>query len=68
MYYSLLVLAHSTFLATRATLAAERLTLVSAMTSAWAEPRPPVTLRLMKLSRTMSINSDTWNIELCRYL
>ena len=32
-----------TFLATKATLAADKLTAVSAMISAWAEPNPPVT-------------------------
>ena len=48
-----------TFLATRATLEAERETRVSAMISACADPRPPVTDLLMKVSRTMSIRSFT---------
>ena len=46
---------HMTFLATKATLAADNETAVSAMISAWADPNPPVTDRLMKLSKTKSI-------------
>ena len=49
-----------TFRATRATLAADSETAVSAMISAWAEPSPPVTDRFMKLSKTMSMSSLTW--------
>lgn len=48
-----------TFLATEATLADAKATAVSAMISAWPEPKPPVTDRLIKESSTMSINSDT---------
>ena len=49
-----------TFRATSWTLADAKATAVSAMISAWAEPKPPVTDRLMKLSRIMSISSETW--------
>lgn len=49
-----------TFLATDATFAEARATAVSAMISAWPDPNPPVTERLIKESSTMSISSDTW--------
>ena len=52
-----------TFLATNWTFADAKATAVSAIISACGDPRPPVTLLLIKLSSTISIKSGTWPSE-----